>query len=81
MISVKLDKTSHCSLLVNETTPTSTHGHTHVGYKHWFLIRPDTAELVSLSLTSFDGLVGVLKKCQQCVLYVLMLNCDSVLGK
>ncbi|KAL5253316.1 hypothetical protein ACHWQZ_G013186 [Mnemiopsis leidyi] len=79
VINVKLDRTSPCSLLVNATTPTS--GHTHVGYKHWFLIRPDTAELVSLSLSSVEGLVAVIKKCRQCVLYVLMLNCDSVIGK
>ena len=81
VVNVKLDKSSQCSLLVNSNLSKITDGHTHVGYKHWFAVRPDTSELVSLSVSRVEDLVSVLRKCKQCKLYVLMLNCDSVLGK
>ena len=81
VVSIKLDRSSHNRVLVNDMSSQISEGHTHVGYKHWFLIRSDTSELVSLSVSSLDSLVGALKKCKQCKLYVLMLNCDSVLEK
>lgn len=81
MVHVRLDRDAHCLLDVNETSHVTDKGHTHVGYKHWFIIKPGTGELVSLLVNTIESVVSRVKKCKQFQLYCLMLNCDSVLGE
>ena len=80
VVNIKLEDSPQCSVLIDDaSSPVAGDGHTHLGYKHWFIIKPEGCELVSLCLSSVSNLTSLLKKSKQCKLYALMLNCDSVM--
>ena len=72
LVRIKLVNSPICGVVVEESTGQL--GHTHSGYKHWFMVGTDSSVFVSLSATTVERLSAELRKCNRCRMCVIMNN-------